>query len=95
MFYGMITQREYFEDSVSVFVAIAPCALIKNPGLMTSLAAHNLYWPTETLTDLLGIQKVRNVDYYTAMVKHDICSVFSPLRSILPSYLCDWEISRD
>ena len=29
MFYGMTTQPEYFQDNISVFVALAPCALIK------------------------------------------------------------------
>ena len=31
MFYGMSTSQEFYEQHVSVFVALAPCALIANP----------------------------------------------------------------
>ena len=58
MFYAMTMQQKYYEENVSVFVAIAPCALIMNPSLAASLTAHNMYWVIETFTDLFNIYDI-------------------------------------
>ena len=58
MFYGMTTMKEYFEENISVFIALAPCALIGNTNSALKFTADNFYWAVETFTDFFEVHNV-------------------------------------
>jgi len=93
MFYGLTTNQKFFQEHISVFVALAPCALIGNASTAASLTANNMYWVVENFTGLFNLYHVKHPDYHIELFKYDVCSMMKPLKSIAPN-LCDWSLTR-
>ena len=55
MFYGLTTNQKFYEKHISVFIALAPCALIANTNKAAQMVAYNMYWIIEKLDWMLDL----------------------------------------
>lgn len=89
MFYGLMTNKEFFESKVSVFVSLAPCCLMTSPKFASAFTANNLYQVIEGVTWLLDVDHLMPAGYYTGKLAHKTCRFLSPLNSVVPLSFCD------
>ena len=73
MFYALASEKTSIEDSLSIFIAIAPCTLISNTEDMTARMGADYYWWIDKLASSFDIKNIENPDRYSLEMKYEFC----------------------
>ena len=58
MFYSLATSRTQIEQSLDIFIAIAPCTVISNTEHPAAKAGNDYYWWVSKFIDKVGLNEV-------------------------------------
>ena len=94
MFYALSTNEEFMAKHISVFVALAPCAKIKNPNKSTCFIANNFYWFVDSISDVFGVQEIKHASLYVESLKYSVCDYLKHFKRVLPE-ICDWNMTKE
>lgn len=81
MFYSLATEKTSIEDSLSIFIAIAPCTLITNTEHTSAQVGADYYWWVDKFATQFDVQHVHSPGRISVRAKYELCYWFD--------YLCD------
>ena len=73
MFYSLATTKTSIENSLSIFIAIAPCTLITNTEHSTAQFGANYYSLLDKVTSQFGVESLKNPDRFNMIAKLELC----------------------